>query len=116
MTPKPKILKKVEELSEHLAEFMDRCDSVSKVMMPSLVDRDKVLFWPDFLVNPGSAEGFEDCTCYYGGETLGCRNNQTQIESGHQVKDLPEKLFPNCIVRKYADVYKAGMKLLEEKE
>ena len=72
---KPKILKKVEELSGHLAEFMDNCDSIDKVMMPSLVDKDQVLFWPDFLVDPDPG----GCTCFYGGETLHCTKNTTKI-------------------------------------
>jgi len=110
---KPKILKKVEELSGHLAEFMDNCDSIDKVMMPSLVDKDQVLFWPDFLVDPDP----RDCTCFYGGEKLHCTKNTTKREDyADHFKVLPENLFPNCVVRKYADTYKSAMKFLEEKE
>lgn len=115
MTPKPRILKKVEELSDQIANFMEQPnpDEPRPNPDPTLVDKDNVLFWPDFLVDPEPAR----CICYHGGKALHCKENKTQIEDyADHFKDLPEKLFPNCIVRKYADVYKAGMKLLEDNQ
>ena len=114
MAKKPKILKKVEKLSRRIAEFMDGYDSTihtANAMLPSLVDNDQVLFWPDFLVDPEPGH----CVCYYGGEKLHCKETHTQLEdSGCQFKDLPENVFPGCIVRKYADIYKSAMKFLED--
>ena len=113
---KHKIIKKVKELSEKIAKFMDAHDEdigLAPSLVDSLVDSDTVLYLPDFLVGPQPAS----CMCFYGGEKLSCNVDDTTLErSADDREKLPEHLFHTCVVRKYSEAYKAGIKLLREQE
>ena len=113
MTKKPRILKKVEELSDQIAKFVAGDEDLE--IEPENIDRASVSYWPDFRVQPRVESTGDQCRCFYGGEEIHCYKDETIIEDCSE-KELkwPDKLLNGCIVRQYTEIFLKGEKKLEE--
>ena|GEM_PF-6915429 len=106
MTKKPRIIKKVEELSDEITKAATSDNELREAPQP--IDGDDAIYWPDFRVSP-KGEG-KDCMCFYGGESIMCHANSTLItyESGKQ-NNLSDRLYDGCVVRKHAEIFLKGI-------
>jgi hypothetical protein len=122
MTNEPKILEKVEELSDEIADFIvdpeyyDNPIEVADVSGFNL----EILFKPDFKVAIATPDK-SYCSCNYGGEEIRCPKDSstymTVIEGkDRKPKDQSFSLFDDCKVRHYAELGVAGFRRQKPQE
>lgn len=122
---KPKILKKVEELSDEIADFVvdpdyyDNPMEVSEVSGFNLEVNSEILFRPDFKVAIATPDK-SYCSCNYGGEQIRCHKDSSRYMTvlegeDKKPKDQEFSLFDDCQVRQYAEMAAKGFKREQEK-
>jgi hypothetical protein len=121
MTEKPKILEKVEELSDLIADLgADQTAINSEINIDpiKLEDEDSEELVFDFIVGNDFRVRSEDmetyCRCDYGGENIHCyariSDNGTLIYTKDDPSQKHDSLFNSCILRQYLTVLAAGLR------
>ncbi len=123
MKPKPKILKKVEELSDQIADFVvdpknpDNSLEITATPVPEegyiLLQINDVTF-KKFLGSGG-------CSCNYDGEQILCHNDPSFTsyiwkKEDEKWQNYGACLFRNCRVRQYAEIFLDGLKRKEQED